>query len=155
MCEMIGYRFVLSSLAGRYITPWMSVRPSRALVVNGIAGFQPNVANCDTSAFSSVRITRPVGTSRSTAIGAVPIALYRSTTNLPLGLMVSSWFPASVVSRVSPDPSRPALYRWVWYTSWSASRPRALNHTVRGLIDVHQAPTATGRSSGSSRCHRG
>ena len=73
------------------------------------------------------------------------MVLYLSTTYLPLGLMVSSWLAGSVVRRVRFDPSRPALYRCVLYTSWSASRPRALNHTVRVVSSTCiTAPTCHG-----------
>jgi hypothetical protein len=53
----------------------MSVVPSRALVVKGTAAFHPCAASRDTSAFSSVRSTRPVAASRSTVTGGVAMVL--------------------------------------------------------------------------------
>jgi hypothetical protein len=67
---MIGYFRVESIRVGVYMSPWMSVFPSRAFTVKGVGGFQPLARSREMSAFSSGITTLPFA-SRSTVTGVV------------------------------------------------------------------------------------
>jgi hypothetical protein len=65
---MIGYFRVESIRVGVYMSPWMSVFPSRAFTVKGVGGFQPLARSREMSAFSSDITTLPFA-SRGTVTG--------------------------------------------------------------------------------------
>jgi hypothetical protein len=81
---MIGYLAVESMRVGAYMSPWMSVVPSRAFMVIGVGGRQPAATRRETSARSSSISTRPFP-SRSTLTGGVAGVEYVSMNDRPSG----------------------------------------------------------------------
>src|ERR1017187_7779749 len=111
---MIGYFLVESKFDGRYISPKMSVLPSRPFILIVVTGFQLAARSAAGSApFSSGMTSAPVIAFRNALAGGTSDWDQVSTRYFPEGDNCASCVPSSGVSEIRCVPSRLMRYECV------------------------------------------